>query len=62
MNKKTKKAVENMSKTEGLLGLGMIIMTAGTYALIAADYLNGAVCLSAGFGILFLRRYIRNGF
>jgi len=62
MKAKTIKAVQEMTKSETLLGLGMIIMTSGTYAIMNSDYLNGLACLATGFGILFLRRYIKNGF
>jgi hypothetical protein len=62
MKPKTIKAVQTLTVRESLLGLGMVVVTAGTTAILASNYLHGMVCVAVGFGILFFRGYLKNGF
>lgn len=62
MDKKTKEGVKKMTVKETLLTLGIMVLTAGTTALLAGQHLHGAICTLFGVGILFVRGYIKNGF
>jgi hypothetical protein len=62
MKAKTVEGLKKMTVKETLLGLGMIVVTAGTTAIMAGQYLHGLICVSVGFGVLFFRGYVKNGF
>jgi ethanolamine utilization microcompartment shell protein EutS len=62
METKVIKKVKKLTVKETLLTLGIMVLTAGTTALLAAQYLHGMICVAFGMGILFIRGYINNGF
>jgi len=56
-----KEGVKKMTIKETLLGIASVMITAGTTAMMASNYVYGGIITATGFGILYLRGYFKNG-
>jgi hypothetical protein len=48
-----------IAQKETLLGIGMGLIAGGAAALDRGSYLHGAILIAAGFGILYLRGWLK---
>ena len=53
--------VKKMTAKESLLGLGIVLMAAGTTALQAGQYTHGCALICASMAILYFRGFVKNG-